>query len=240
MQNKSLRNHLAAEYVIGTLVGAARRRFEYYINQDPSLQALIQKWGHILNPMGSMLKPVTPPKRVWKNIEKRLLLKDQQGGFWNNLFLWRTFASTGAALVIVMGIYLGNISEKVTTIEATQSTTDYLAVIQNTQSQGAWVISTDIKQKRLVVRNIKTQEIASGKDFELWLLPDSNNKNSFKAPISVGLIDASTTTQIQLTAKQLTAIQLAGGVAVSLEPSGGSTTGLPTGPVLYQGKLQLL
>jgi anti-sigma-K factor RskA len=28
------------------------------------------------------------------------------------------------------------------------------------------------------------------------------------------------------------------GLAVSLEPAGGSTTGLPTGPVLYQGKVQ--
>jgi anti-sigma-K factor RskA len=29
------------------------------------------------------------------------------------------------------------------------------------------------------------------------------------------------------------------GLAVSLEPAGGSPTGAPTGPVLYSGRLQL-
>lgn len=33
-------------------------------------------------------------------------------------------------------------------------------------------------------------------------------------------------------------LRKAAAVAVSLEPAGGSTTGAPTGPVLYQGVLQ--
>jgi anti-sigma-K factor RskA len=41
---------------------------------------------------------------------------------------------------------------------------------------------------------------------------------------------------------KLPATLLRGGtaaLAVSLEPPGGSTTGVPTGPVLYTGRLQL-
>lgn len=236
MQSKSLRNYLAAEYVLGTLAGRARKRFEYYIHRDPSLQALVQKWGHVLHPMGSLVKPVKPPKRVWKAIEQRLRFNDAKKGLWNNLTLWRTFSAFGATLAVIIGLYLGPLQ----TIEQPEITEDYLAVIQNSQSQGAWVISTDVKQNRLVVRNLKTQQLASNKDFELWLLPDSNKKQSFKAPISVGLIKAGTTTEIALNTSLLAAIKKAGGVAVSLEPLGGSPTGLPTGPVLYQGKLESL
>lgn len=236
MQSKTLRNQLAAEYVLGTLMGSARKRFEFYLSQDPSLQALVQKWGQVINPMGGLLKPVKPPKRVWKSIEQRLQLKGTKSGIWNNLALWRSFSALGATLAIVIGLYLGPLQP----IQQVDVSTDYLAVIQNSQSQGAWVISTDAKNKRLIVRNLKTQQLASNKDFELWLLPDSNKKKTFKAPISVGLIKAGIHTEIQLTKNMLLAIQQAGGVAVSLEPLGGSPTGLPTGPVLYQGKLQLL
>jgi len=234
MQNQNLRNHLAAEYVIGTLEGAARKRFEFYIHQDPSLQVLVQKWGHLLHPMGSMLKPVKPPKRVWKNIQQRLQLKNNQIGFWNNITLWRSFSVFGSAIAIIIGLYLGPLQP------VPQLSPDYLAVVENAQSQGAWVISTDMDNNRLIVRNLKTQKIASNKDFELWLLPASNKKKTFKAPISVGLINEGEQTEIRLSKKLVTAIQQAGGVAVSLEPIGGSPTGSPTGPVLYHGKLQIL
>jgi len=236
MQSQSLRNHLAAEYVLGTLAGLARSRFEYYMHQDPSLQALVQRWGQVLNPMGSLVQPVKPPKRVWKTIEQRLQLKNTNKGIWRSLALWRSISLLGATMAILVGLYLGPLQP----LQQPQITKDYLAVIENSQSQGAWVISTDLKQKRLIVRNLKTQQIASDKDFELWLLPDTNNKQSFKAPVSVGLIKADKQTEIVLSDTVYSAIQKAGGVAVSLEPLGGSPTGLPTGPVLYQGKLQLL
>ena len=42
----------------------------------------------------------------------------------------------------------------------------------------------------------------------------------------------------ELTAAQQTALRTATKVAVSLEPAGGSTTGAPTGPVLYVAPLQ--
>lgn len=236
MQSRTLRNYLAAEYVLGTLAGSARKRFEFYISQDPSLQALVQKWGQLINPMGGLLTPVKPPKRVWKSIEQRLQLKGVKTGLWNNLALWRSFSAIGTTLAIVIGLYLAPLQP----VQQVEVSKDYLSVIQNSQSQGAWVISTDVKQKRLIVRNLETQQLASNKDFELWLLPAANQKKTFKAPISVGLIKAGAKTEIVLNSNLLSAIQQAGGLAVSLEPLGGSPTGLPTGPVLYQGKLQIL
>lgn len=236
IQDKNLRNHLAAEYVLGTLIGAARKRFEVYMQQDPSLQVLVQRWGQVLHPMGSMVKPVKPPKRVWKSIEQRLQLNDGASGFWKNLFFWRSLSFLSASAAIIIGLYLGPF----TLIQKVDIEENYLAVVENGDSQGAWLVSTDINKKSLKVRTLITQKLASNKDFELWLLPASDGRKSFKAPISVGLISANKQSEIQLSDKLLMAMQQAGGVAVSLEPKGGSPTGLPTGPVLYQGKLRLL
>ena len=103
IQDKNLRNHLAAEYVLGTLMGGARRRFEFYMQKDPSLQVLVQKWGQVLHPMGSMVKPVKPPKRVWKSIEQRLQLNKGNSGFWHNLFFWRSLSLLSATAAIIVG-----------------------------------------------------------------------------------------------------------------------------------------
>ena len=68
----------------------------------------------------------------------------------------------------------------------------------------------------------------SGKSFELWALPDNGG-----APVSLGLMPESGRLDRELTDAQRAALRGASKVAVSLEPTGGSPTGAPTGPVLF-------
>jgi anti-sigma-K factor RskA len=64
------------------------------------------------------------------------------------------------------------------------------------------------------------------------MLPDGG------APRSLGLIPASGVERVALPAPAGTALQNISNLAVSLEPAGGSTTGAPTGPVLYTGRVE--
>jgi anti-sigma-K factor RskA len=69
---------------------------------------------------------------------------------------------------------------------------------------------------------------------ELWSVPPEGN------PRSLGLISANGVTVLKR--ERLPATVLKGGtaaLAVSVEPPGGSPTGVPTGPVVFAGKLQL-
>jgi anti-sigma-K factor RskA len=68
----------------------------------------------------------------------------------------------------------------------------------------------------------------AGKSFELWALPDNGGP-----PVSLGLMPTQGSAERDLTEAQRLALQGASKVAVSLEPEGGSKTGLPTGPVLF-------
>ena len=69
---------------------------------------------------------------------------------------------------------------------------------------------------------------------ELWSVPPQG------APRSLGLIAAQGATVLRR--ERLPKTLLEGGtdaLAVSIEPPGGSPTGVPTGPVVYAGKLRL-
>ncbi len=74
-------------------------------------------------------------------------------------------------------------------------------------------------------------EREAGKSYELWLVSDR-----FSGPRSLGVIGDTDFTRAALAAYDQDTISSAT-YAVSVEPQGGSTTGAPTGPVVYAGKL---
>jgi anti-sigma-K factor RskA len=67
---------------------------------------------------------------------------------------------------------------------------------------------------------------ATGSVYELWLIEGDN------APVSLGLIEGPS---VERPVGNMPAGAI---LAISLEPSGGSTTGAPTGPVLVTGVVQ--
>ena len=67
--------------------------------------------------------------------------------------------------------------------------------------------------------------------YELWAVPPSGT------PVSLGLINASGETETDVPRDKRALLESGVTLAVSLEPQGGSTTGAPTGPVLFVGAL---
>ncbi len=75
---------------------------------------------------------------------------------------------------------------------------------------------------------VRPQSLEAQKSFELWAIAGG-------PPKSLGLVSATPGKPLLVPAS---AVAAAGTVlAVSLEPQGGSPTGQPTGPVLFQGKV---
>ena len=71
-QRPELRNMLAAEYVLGTLKGGARRRFEGLLHHDRELLVLVETWTGRLLPAGLPSEEVGPSHRVWFELNQRL------------------------------------------------------------------------------------------------------------------------------------------------------------------------
>ena len=106
---ESLRDKLAAEYVLGTVSARVRRRFEFYLRANPQLRRAVSQWEARLAPLADALPAIEPPARVWQAIKTRLNIGRPAGpGFWESLSFWRvsSFASGLLALALIVFVAL--------------------------------------------------------------------------------------------------------------------------------------
>ena len=107
-----------------------------------------------------------------------------------------------------------------------------VAVLAGPDAKPALIATATRGDRFLLVKAVGAQAVAADKSLELWMLPDGG------APRSLGLLSATGIARVALTAEVETTLAGIPALAVSLEPAGGSTTGAPTGPVLYSGKIE--
>ena len=223
---RPLADRLASEYVLGTLRGPARRRFEALLPAHPALRDAVVQWQQRLLPMSASVAPVQPSDAVWRGIESRLFGVPAQPAPspWQRLALWRTL--TGLATVATLAMVL--VSSRVPPPQAP------IVVVLNANPEAAqalnanFVASVSADGRALVLRPIGNLALTPGRALELWAVPPQG------APRSLGLVQASGATTVLRT--QL--LRDTAAFAVSVEPAGGSTTGAPTGPIVSVGKLQ--
>lgn len=107
----------------------------------------------------------------------------------------------------------------------------YVALLQKDSASPAFILTVDAASKNFTVRRVgATPE--PGKSFELWLVSEK-----LPGARSLGVIGGNEfTTRPVLEAYDAETVNEAT-YAVTLEPEGGSPTGVATGPVVFTGKL---
>ena len=224
--NIALRQKLAAEYVLGTLRGGARRRFEGWMHNDADLRNITADWQQRLAPMAEFAGDVSPPKSVWSGIERRLNLKASPASGWkswlsDNLAFWRGLGmvSTGLA-ALLMVVVLSKTGVESPSIS-------YVATLTDDKAQNALVVTADTRNHALDVRVINSAQVAADKSLHLWAVPKSGK------PRSLGVL-ADNRGHFVLAENAISADVAV--LAVTLEPKGGSPDpNGPTGPILYKG-----
>src|SRR5438105_1215165 len=93
---------LAGEYVLGTLRGRARRRFDALARSDAGISAVLARWEDALTPLAGRVAPVAPPARVWHAIEGRIAPAAASRGSWSSLAFWRSFGLVAGGLASVL------------------------------------------------------------------------------------------------------------------------------------------
>lgn len=74
--HSELMRQLGAEYVMGTLQGAARRRFERLLGTNEEARAQVAFWEQRLSEFGQVLHPVGPPAAAREELLRRLGSED--------------------------------------------------------------------------------------------------------------------------------------------------------------------
>ena len=106
-----------------------------------------------------------------------------------------------------------------------------VAVLQQEPTAPAFLLTVDPQSRTLVVRRVSATPEA-GRSYELWLI-----SSQFPTPKSLGVVGNDEFTQRPIPGNFDVGTLRTASYAVSLEPSGGSPSGVPTGPVLFTGKI---
>jgi anti-sigma-K factor RskA len=215
---------IAAEYALGVLAEADRAAAEARMARDPGFARLVSHWEERLSPWAAEISEVVPGPQVWDRIAAALPAQTHSSGLWQSLSFWRGFgiaAGTFAAACVAALIYLGTLAQQplVATIEG-GGHRHFVATVDTSRGTVAVVPAAFSPDATRVP--------------ELWLIPPDGK------PRPVGLLRGDQTVTLTLPADLAAFAKKDSVLAVSLEPPGGSTTGLPTGPVIATGKLTSL
>ncbi len=229
--DQDLRDKLAAEYVLGTMSARARRRFEVHLRSNPQLRRAVAQWEERLSPMGDIVPAIEPPARVWQSIRSRLNFGQASSpGFWNSLSFWRisSFASAVLAIALIVAVRM---PEREKAPEPGR-----MVVVMNDLATKKPAMTASWEPARpggrmLRIRVIGHAEMGPNTAWELWMLPGGDQK-----PVSLGLITTHETQFVKVPEAMAARLDASLGLAMSVEPAGGSPTGQPTGPVLYAGE----
>ncbi|MBM6596621.1 anti-sigma factor [Microvirga pudoricolor] len=228
-------DRLAAEHVMGLLEGEERRTAEQLLASDRTFQDLIENWQERFHELDATTPAAAVGETLWSRIESSLpqAAAASAPGFsgpgpvsilataWRSLTFWRAAGLTGAFASLVLAIGLGIFASRA----ARQPV--MVAVLMTDANRPAAVVNAYANGSAELVP-LGAIQVPPGRALEIWTLWDQA-----RGPVSIGVIDEARTVRLKLENLPRTSPEQL--FEISLEPTGGSPTGRPTGPVLMKG-----
>jgi len=218
----------AADYVLGLLTIAETEEVRADLAHDRALELAIARWETALTPLAVALKPETPPDFLWQRIEAELGVRVAASASITPLPHRPVLKRLGFWQMTTGAMALAAASLSILWLRPATPAAHYAAALAPPAGPSAGWLAETRADGALEVTTLGTTDQPAGKSLELWGLPAGATK-----PVSLGVLPASGSTVIAANSLPRDHLQL----MVSLEPVGGSPTGLPTGPVLYAGSL---
>lgn len=218
----ALLDALCGEYIVGTLRGAARRRFERSLREEAAVAQRLRHWQGVVAPRYTKMIEVPPAAGVWRRLERELGLGRYRAQWYRRAGFWRGWAvAATAALVIALGVQLARRDEPRVVLIA-QLTGAAAAVSAHLSTDG----------RTLVLHSTRPVIAGPAQSYELWLLTPDGAVLSLAV---LGSLDA----RFEVAEAHRRRLREGGRLAVSVEPAGGAPGGKPTGPVLLVGPIKL-
>lgn len=219
---------LAAAYVLGSLAGRARLRFERWMMESAEVRREVWYWERQLSPMAASVTPETPPADLLKRIERRLWGDSDAGQRPATGWFWRGWSALATAAVVVMAVVMMQ-------PPAPDPSALSGAVVQEGVKDPLWLVAEGQRGDRLRLRPVAATPPEPEKDYELWVVPEEGQ------PYSLGVIPTGDNRfEITLTEEARALLEASRTLAISLEPKGGSPKEVPTGPILHVTRLHSL
>ena len=172
-----LLDRLASEYVLGTLHGAARRRFDKLLIESAAARAAVQEWEERLAPLAAAVPPVAPPPRVWAATEARIastaMSRRAQHSWWSSLWKPALGFAFGTALTFALVqlmpgafVSLDGLAQREQALPQS-----YVGLLLDREGAPTLLISSTRHGTRVTVKSLRPIAVPAGKVAQVWALP---------------------------------------------------------------------
>ncbi|MFA4912090.1 MAG: anti-sigma factor [Burkholderiaceae bacterium] len=235
--NEMDRRVRVGEYVLGVLQGEEHDETHAWVQQDRQAGAMALQWEDHFLALTDRLTPASVPDALWARLSSTLF--DQGTApvrqpvaspspsvwqrWWDNASTWRLVSAGFAAATIALAV--------VPNWRTADPSVPRVAVLQQPgqAAQPGWVVSV-LGDGDVQIKGLAALPTPPGKSIQIWTLAPGEKK-----PRSMGLLGDRQT--VRLDGDLVGAVQPGQLFEFTLEQEGGSPTGLPTGPVLYIGRI---
>ena len=182
-----LLDRLASEYVLGTLHGGARRRFDKLLKHSRAARVAVEDWEQRLAPLNNALPPVTPPPQLWGKIESRIgarpgARKPRQS-WWASLWKPALGFAFGAVLTFALVqampgafVSIDNLAQREQALPQS-----YVGLLSDGEGMPTLLISSTRHGSRVTVKSLRLVTPPTGKVVQVWALPKDG------APFPIGV-----------------------------------------------------
>jgi anti-sigma-K factor RskA len=163
---------------------------------------------------------------------------------WRNVATFTTAIAAALVAMIAVGVYQPDllpdglrpkprtqVVEVRTPPTSAPPSAQYVAVLQKDGGSPAFILTVDGATRNFTVRRVGAQP-EPGKSYELWIVSDK-----LQRPRSLGVVGGEDFTARPVLSAYDPEVVSQATYAVTVEPEGGSPTGVATGPIVFTGKL---
>lgn len=225
----------AAEFVLGLLEPETHAAAERRLASDPVFAREVASWQRHFAAFDDTADPIVPAEELWRRIEAGMgatatAPKAASAGllrrFWNSLGALRIAALSGVTAALALAVVTTVTVRHAQEVAARKPV--YVAILVDDATRQAGAIVNAFTDGRVEMIPLVDMTVPAGRSLQVWTL-----WNREIGPRSVGLLDRARATSLDLERLPTTAADQL--FEITLEPSGGSPTGRPTGPILYKG-----
>ncbi len=186
-----LLDRLASEYVLGTLHGAARRRFDKLLTESPAARAAVQAWEQRLAALAESVPPVDAACASMGSHRGANCINSGIGrsatriapSWWSSLWKPALGFAFGAALTFALVqlmpgafVSLDDLAQREQALPQS-----YVGLLLDREGMPTLLISSTRHGTRVTVKSLRPVAVPAGKVAQVWALPKEG------APFPIGV-----------------------------------------------------
>jgi anti-sigma-K factor RskA len=226
-------DRLSREYVLGTLTGRARRRFERLLAEAPLAGRVVARWQQRFDTLAAGVPPVQPREQVWQSLQQRLFAARAApaASLWSRARALLSPRVLGGVLAgVLMATVVLRLQPQWLDLETRSDALpqSYVGLLVNDAGQATLLASSRRHGRSITVKLLQPLQVPDGQVARLWAMPREG------APFLVGMVPARGSATIALTDSAEKLFFTVAKLGVTIEPVAAGAAA-PTTPFVASG-----